>query len=131
MDFFSSFSYSAPPNDQGEKSKSSPPALRKTPPLDNEKNQKTPIEKDDLLRDVKNADQENSYDVETEVATEAEASEAAMKTIKPISESSIQRIVAGQAVTDLASAVKELVDNAIDSRATKVFGKFFPTWHFG
>jgi hypothetical protein len=40
--------------------------------------------------------------------------------IRPIEEESVQRIVAGQAVTDLASAVKELVDNALDAGSTGI-----------
>ncbi|KAL7550799.1 hypothetical protein ACHAWF_014007 [Thalassiosira exigua] len=40
--------------------------------------------------------------------------------IKPISSSSVSRIAAGQAVTDLASATKELVDNAVDAGAGRV-----------
>ena len=40
--------------------------------------------------------------------------------IQPIPPQAIQRIVAGQAITDLSSAVKELVDNAIDAGAQRV-----------
>jgi len=40
--------------------------------------------------------------------------------IRPIEEDSVRRIVAGQAVTDLASAVKELVDNALDAQAKNI-----------
>lgn len=40
--------------------------------------------------------------------------------IQPIPSQAIQRIVAGQAITDLSSAVKELVDNAIDAGAQRV-----------
>ena len=44
--------------------------------------------------------------------------------IRPIEEESVQRIVAGQAVTDLASAAKELVDNALDAGSTSINSKF-------
>lgn len=33
---------------------------------------------------------------------------------------SIQRIAAGQAITDLASCVKELLDNALDAGSSKI-----------
>lgn len=45
--------------------------------------------------------------------------------IVPMDESSVQRIVAGQAVTDLASAVKELVDNALDAGAKTINIRLF------
>ena len=40
--------------------------------------------------------------------------------IRPIEEESVRRIVAGQAVTDLASCVKELVDNALDAGSKSI-----------
>jgi len=45
--------------------------------------------------------------------------------IKPISSSSVKRLVAGQAITDLSSSVKELVDNAIDAGATRISIKLY------
>ena len=55
--------------------------------------------------------------------------------IRPIEEESVQRIVAGQAVTDLASAVKELVDNALDAGSTGINSTFcywsVGCWCFG
>ena len=52
--------------------------------------------------------------------------------IRPIEKESVQRIVAGQAVSDLASAVKELVDNALDAGSTSInskicFSLFYPS----
>lgn len=49
--------------------------------------------------------------------------------IKPIEQESVRRIVAGQAVTDLASAVKELVDNALDAKSKSVNSKRSPCYH--
>ncbi|KAL7577596.1 hypothetical protein ACA910_015119 [Epithemia clementina (nom. ined.)] len=46
-------------------------------------------------------------------------------TIQPISESSRRRIVAGQAVFDLASAVKELVDNSLDANSKSINIRLF------
>lgn len=40
--------------------------------------------------------------------------------IRPIDRSSIQKICSGQVVVDLATAVKEMVENALDSGATSV-----------
>lgn len=44
--------------------------------------------------------------------------------IHPIEVESVRRIVAGQAVTDLASAVKELVDNALDANSQSINSAF-------
>jgi hypothetical protein len=43
--------------------------------------------------------------------------------IQKIDATSVQRIVAGQAVTDLASAVKELVDNSLDAASQSINGR--------
>ena len=48
--------------------------------------------------------------------------------IQPIPPQAIQRIVAGQAITDMSSAVKELVDNAIDAGAHRVTSEFSHAW---
>jgi DNA mismatch repair protein PMS2 len=39
--------------------------------------------------------------------------------IVPIKEADVRRIVSGQAITDLASAVKELIDNSLDAGARR------------
>lgn len=44
--------------------------------------------------------------------------------IIPMEASSVQRIVAGQAITDLASAVKELIDNALDAGSKSINSKW-------
>ena len=50
--------------------------------------------------------------------------------IRPIEQESIRRIVAGQAVSDLASAVKELVDNSLDAGSKSINSKSF-SWLLG
>jgi DNA mismatch repair protein PMS2 len=51
------------------------------------------------------------------------SSAASASEIRPIEAESVRRIVAGQAVTDLASAVKELVDNALDAGSKSINSK--------
>ena len=51
---------------------------------------------------------------------EEEDEDAPPSIIQQIAPTTIRRIVAGQAVTDLSSAVKELVDNSIDANATRI-----------
>ena len=46
-----------------------------------------------------------------------------MSEIKRLSDDSVRRIVAEQAVTDLSSIVKELVDNALDAESTTIKSK--------
>ena len=43
--------------------------------------------------------------------------------IAPIDGTTVSRLVAGQAVSDLAGAVKELVDNALDAEACSITGE--------
>jgi hypothetical protein len=45
--------------------------------------------------------------------------------IVPIQQHDVQRIVAGQVISDLASTVKELVDNALDSGSKSVNSECF------
>ena len=45
--------------------------------------------------------------------------------IVPIQQQDVQRIVAGQVISDLASTVKELVDNALDSGSKSVNSECF------
>ena len=43
--------------------------------------------------------------------------------IRPIPVDAVRRIVAGQVIFDLASAAKELVDNALDAGSTTINGE--------
>eukprot|EP00980_Cylindrotheca_fusiformis_P012541 scaffold3079_cov119-Cylindrotheca_fusiformis.AAC.17 len=52
-------------------------------------------------------------------------SENDISEIKPLGEESIRRIVAEQAISDLSSIVKELVDNAIDAESTTIKIRLF------
>lgn len=40
--------------------------------------------------------------------------------IRPIDAAAVRHLVAGQAIADLASAVKELLDNAIDAGSQNI-----------
>lgn len=44
--------------------------------------------------------------------------------IKRLNDDSVRRIVAEQAITDLSSIVKELVDNALDAESATIKSKF-------
>ena len=48
--------------------------------------------------------------------------------IKSIDKDTVHRITSGQVVVDLATAVKELVENSLDSGASNI-GEF-PTYYF-
>jgi len=52
------------------------------------------------------------------------ANSAGASIIRSIPAESVQRIVAGQAIFDLASAVKELVDNALDAGSKSINSKY-------
>ncbi len=43
--------------------------------------------------------------------------------ILPIPQQDVRRIVSGQVISDMSSAVKELLDNAVDAGATSINGK--------
>ena len=45
--------------------------------------------------------------------------------ILPIQQEDVRRIVSGQVISDMSSAVKELVDNALDAGATSINSEFF------
>jgi hypothetical protein len=47
-------------------------------------------------------------------------SSAATATIRQMEERTAHRMVAGQAITDMSSAIKELVDNALDAKAKTI-----------
>jgi hypothetical protein len=59
-----------------------------------------------------------------EGAPTASNNEETSSVIRVMDNSTIHRMVAGQAVADLASAVKELVDNALDAGATRINSTF-------
>jgi DNA mismatch repair ATPase MutL len=48
--------------------------------------------------------------------------------IAPIQSQDVRRIVAGQVISDLASTVKELVDNSLDSGAKSINSECIYIW---
>lgn len=42
------------------------------------------------------------------------------KTIAPVPQETVHRIASGQVIVDLATAVKELLENALDAGATNI-----------
>lgn len=44
----------------------------------------------------------------------------ASSTIKPIDAGAVHRICSGQVILDIATAVKELIENALDAHATSI-----------
>ena len=71
----------------------------------------------------KEGGEDDDDDDDDEMEDDDEEESPLLPLIRPIPEGSVGRIVAGQAVTDLGSAVKELLDNAIDAGARRVCGK--------
>lgn len=65
------------------------------------------------------ADGLNVYDTEARGCV-AGPGQPAMAAIKPIDTASVARICSGQVILDLSTAVKELVENALDAGATTV-----------
>lgn len=55
-----------------------------------------------------------------EIMSDAQTSDS----IKPIDRASVHRITSGQVVTDLQTAVKELVENSLDAGATNIGGPY-------
>ena len=53
-------------------------------------------------------------------AASSSVSQEESTTIRPIPEESVRRIVAGQAISDLASCTKELIDNALDAGSKNI-----------
>ena len=51
--------------------------------------------------------------------------------IQPIDRGSVHRICSGQVVLNLATAVKELVENSVDAGADNIGVIFFDTWGQG
>jgi DNA mismatch repair protein PMS2 len=52
----------------------------------------------------------------------------ALSSIQPIPQAAVHRICSGQVVIDLATAVKELVENALDAGATVIEVRFRESW---
>lgn len=63
------------------------------------------------------------HSVHSFIAVERSLESMSASQIRPIEQESVQRIVAGQAVHDLASAVKELVDNSLDAGSKSINSK--------
>ena len=62
-----------------------------------------------------------SYESDSE---ESSVNDCGIPSILPIQQQDVHRIVSGQVISDMASAVKELVDNALDAGATSINSEF-------
>jgi DNA mismatch repair protein PMS2 len=51
---------------------------------------------------------------------EIDGADGSSRFIKPINASSIHRICSGQVILDLATCVKELIENALDADASNI-----------
>ncbi len=69
--------------------------------------------------------QEASHRPHPSSSSEAQSPPPQTPVIRPISPTQVSRIVSGQAITDLPSAIKELLDNSIDANASRVTIKLY------
>ena len=65
----------------------------------------------------------NNHPLEMSESEDSDSDNDGVGLIVPIQQEDVRRIVAGQVISGLASTVKELVDNALDSGSKSVNSK--------